>query len=321
MTTDTSAEQVADSVSSALDILLIDDDELTGERVERLLESDGKGCLSVTTMAQAREASKAVHFSLVIVDRKLNDGDGIDLVREYRAAAPDKPVSLLIFSALDQPKHVADAFAAGADDFISKRCSDSEFLAKVKLLLAKSGRKAAPIPPNEAERLAALHSYAILDTLSEQAFDDVTFLASLILKTPIALISLIDRDRQWFKSKLGIEASQTPREDAFCAHALMQPDDVFVVSDARADARFANNPLVTGNPHIRFYAGAPLLSVDGFAVGTVCVIDNKPREINTDDMRALRALSRLVTVLLEQHKARVALEEVLSSTQSATLKR
>jgi PAS domain S-box-containing protein len=155
----------------------------------------------------------------------------------------------------------------------------------------------APLPENEAERLAALRGLGILDTLPEPAFDELSALAAYICQTPIALISLVDEDRQWFKSRVGLTACETPRDVAFCAHTIVQPD-LLVVPDASVDARFANNPLVTSPPSIRFYAGAPLVTAEGHALGTLCVIDHRPRELTLEQARALRVLSHQVVAQL-----------------------
>ena len=166
---------------------------------------------------------------------------------------------------------------------------------------------AAPLPRNESERLAALQAYAILDTLPEEAYDDITFLASQICEAPIALVSLIDGDRQWFKSRVGLAVPETSRDLAFCAHAILDPTKLMVVADARDDARFATNPLVTADPHIRFYAGAPFVTLSGVVLGTLCVIDRVPRTLSDDQYRALEALSRQVMSLLELRSSLAAL--------------
>lgn len=156
-----------------------------------------------------------------------------------------------------------------------------------------------PRPQNETARLAALRAQQVLDSLPEQMFDDIVRVASNVCGTPIALISLVDEDRQWFKAKVGLQASETPRDQAFCAHAILQPDQPLVVPDATQDPRFAQNPLVTGSPDIRMYAGAPIVSHSGHALGTVCVIDQTPRELTAEQIDSLQALSRQVSHLLE----------------------
>jgi len=157
----------------------------------------------------------------------------------------------------------------------------------------------APLPPNEAQRLTALRQFEVLDTLPEQSFDDLTLLAAHICKTPMASISLVDEKRQWFKSKIGLGAAETSRDIAFCAHTILHKDEVMEVRDAENDPRFADNTLVTGDPHVRFYAGAPLVTLDGHALGALCVMDRKPRTLTPEQLAALRALSRHVVSQLE----------------------
>jgi GAF domain-containing protein len=168
-----------------------------------------------------------------------------------------------------------------------------------------------PLPKNEAGRRAALASYAILDTDPEPSFDDLNHLASFICKTPIALITLVDEHRQWFKSRVGLSTEQTSRDIAFCSHAILQ-DDIFVVPDALHDERFRENPLVSGEPHIRFYAGVPLVNDDGYALGTLCVIDQIPRELSAAEKEALKALSRLVLGQMELRRNLVLLKQALN---------
>lgn len=153
-------------------------------------------------------------------------------------------------------------------------------------------------PSKEAARVAALNRYAILDSEPEQSFDDLVTLAAHICQTPMAMLSLVDDHRQWFKSKYGVEIRETPKDLSICAHAIRQ-GDLFIVPDLTKDERFRDNPLVTGESHLRFYAGAPLINEDGFALGTLCVVDQQPRELDPEQKEAISALSRLALRQME----------------------
>ncbi|WP_232298973.1 sensor histidine kinase [Granulicella tundricola] len=174
----------------------------------------------------------------------------------------------------------------------------------------------SPIPAHESERLKTLRAYGVLDTLPEQSYEDITKLAAFICETPISLISLVDSDRQWFKSERGLGAHQTPRSQSFCANTLVDAQTL-IVTDARTDPRFKDNPLVLGDPNIRFYAGAPIVAPGGLVMGTVCVIDTEPRELSADQIEALEALARQVMVLFEHRTSIARVEEALGSSKEA----
>ncbi|NVB40778.1 GAF domain-containing protein [Pseudenhygromyxa sp. WMMC2535] len=174
---------------------------------------------------------------------------------------------------------------------------------------------AAPLPANEAQRLAVLREYEILDSEFDSRFDDLAQLAAHLCKVPIVAISLVDEARQWFKAAIGLEVRETPREQAFCAHAILG-EEVFVVPDACEDPRFLDNPLVTENPGIRFYAGAPLQVREGFRLGTLCAIDTQPRELDAEQLDALRRLARAVVSMMELRRLNTGLADALANIRT-----
>lgn len=179
--------------------------------------------------------------------------------------------------------------------------------------------KIPEIPLNERGRLKALGEYSILDTLPELEYDDITQLASQICGTSISTISLIDENRQWFKSKVGLGVNETAREISFCGHAIVEPDKIFTVKDSRLDERFQNNPLVIGEPHVIFYTGVPLISPSGFALGTLCVIDDQPKELNQGQLKSLKSLANQVVSLFELRKSKLLLERLTNDLENRNL--
>lgn len=173
----------------------------------------------------------------------------------------------------------------------------------------------APVPDNETERLAALKEYRILDTDAEQAYDDITALAAHVCDVPIAMVSLVDKSRQWFKSRMGLSKQETPRDVAFCAHAILQTEPL-IVRDALKDARFVDSTLVTRAPHIRFYAGFPLANPEGYTLGTLCAIDRKPRQLSPRQKSAMQALARQVMALLELRRVSGRMAEALEKVKT-----
>lgn len=180
---------------------------------------------------------------------------------------------------------------------------------------------APKIPHNEAIRSKALKSFSILDTFSEKEFNEITLLASIICETPMSLISIIDGDRQWFKSKVGIDIDETSREISFCGHAILNDGQLFTIEDSRLDERFYDNPLVLGLPNVVFYAGAPLVTSEGLSLGTLCVLDNKPKTLSAMQQKAMEVLSNNIISLFELKKANLLLEEknIELETQRAEL--
>ena len=178
------------------------------------------------------------------------------------------------------------------------------------------------LPKNEDKRLAALQAYRILDSLPEDDYDQITKIASAICDTPISLITLVDQNRQWFKSRHGLKATETPRDHAFCAHGILNPREPLVVRNSRLDERFKDNPLVHGAPYVEFYAGIPLVTPEGYPLGSLCVIDNKPRDITPEQIDSLKSLANQVVKLMELRKMVWELkdtqEKLLAANQNLT---
>ncbi len=169
--------------------------------------------------------------------------------------------------------------------------------------------KAAPLPTNERARLQSLREHELLDTMPEDVYNNITRIASEICETPIALITLVDKDRQWIKSRQGIDIDETEREYSFCAHAILNAEEVLIVPDARIDDRFHDNPLIIGEPNIVFYAGVPINDANGNGLGTLCVIDRRPRELSEQKLESLKALAKLVKAHFELRKTQMDLEK------------
>ena len=235
--------------------------------------------------------------SLVVLERELKGSDALEVCRAIRredsACARDVPI--VIVTETEDAIDRRAAMEAGATDLLVKPFSGNYARTRMRAWLLRQACRweRAPIPADEGTRLNALRGLCILDTGPDERFDSYTRIASSLFDVPIALVSLVDSDRQWFKSRQGLEVTETPREMAFCAHAILH-DSVFVVNDAIQDPRFADNPLVTGEPHVRFYAGVPLKLADGNRVGTLCLIDHRPREIDAAKLVLLRDLGKML---------------------------
>lgn len=263
-------------------------------------QADGLPNVSEMKISHLKKAVQEGRASLIFLGDALAEGDPISLCRELRALEQDDGVPIIIVT--DQARVAPDiGEAAGVTDWLTRPYSMQYARSRLRAWLMRSmfrWRK-APLPHNEEERLDAVHRLGLLDTEAEERFDRHTRIAAAALDAPIALVTLVDRDRQWFKSHLGFDFSETPRDIGFCSHAILE-DEPLVVTDALHDDRFAENPAVVGDPRVRFYAGVPLRLSDGARVGALCIVDHKPRQLSPAQLRMLQDIARLVEEELEQ---------------------
>jgi DNA-binding response OmpR family regulator len=243
-----------------------------------------------------RVRSEAPDLVIIEIDRP--DADGRDLARVIRRDARCNHVPIALWSMSDEDGRTS-VVALGSQGFVGGGHGPAEIARSIEALLL---RRQPHLPINEVSRLERLRSLRVLDTAPDPILDEIVAAASAMAGVPIALVSLVDAERQWFKSRLGLAATETPRNVAFCAHAI-HGSEIFEINDALTDQRFAENPLVMSDPKIRFYAGAPLLTGDGLAMGTLCVIDRVPRVLSDSQRECLVRLGRAVTLLLASRRA------------------
>ena len=269
----------------------------TPDRIQALTKAleDEQVRTIATPVAAAAQAAAAEHPSLLILE-DMGGGAAEATARAVRAFDPDISI-MLIAAGEDRNDEAGDLF----DDWLTEPFSSSYARARLRAALMRRACRwsRADLPSDEIPRLAALRGLHILDTPPEERFDRITRLAAAHFDVPVALISLVDENRQWFKSTCGIEASETPRDESFCAHAVLSREPL-IVPDALLDARFAENPIVTDMPRIRFYAGYPLFVGDGRCIGTLCILDTRPRDLSEQELARLGDLAELARAELER---------------------
>lgn len=275
-------------------------EEIDTKMLAAAAKADGIPNWSELSVEALKIAAHGGHPSLILIG-DANGVDPIELCRELRALQPEDERQVPIIVVADQGKVDAErGEAAGVTDWLSRPFSTQYARSRLRAWLMRSmlrWRKAA-LPQNEEDRIAAVHRLGLLDTEAEERFDRHTRIAAAALDAPIALVTLVDRDRQWFKSHQGFDFSETPRDIGFCSHAILD-DKPFVITDALRDDRFAENPAVVGDPHVRFYAGIPLRAADGARVGALCIVDHRPRNLSAAQLKMLQDIARLVEEELE----------------------
>ena len=272
-------------------------DPRVGRRLSDAINADGLRLLTPQEGNTVASLVQSERPSLIILQRGLKDGDVLQVCRSLRhdPASTAKEVPIVMVRERENPAEQQLEAEAGVTDWLIWPFSETYARTRIRAwLLGEACRwKPAPLPPDEEERLRALQESGLLDTAAEERFDRLTRIAAALFDVPVALVSLVDRERQWFKSRTGIDAKETARDSAFCAHAILG-DDVLQVPDALEDDRFADNPLVTSEPRVRFYAGAPLMLKNGTHAGTLCVIDHRARNLDDSQLQLLRDLAKLV---------------------------
>lgn len=227
--------------------------------------------------------------------------DGAKLCKLIRTDPLTRHLPILLLTRTSPSPLVSTAVELGAQG-VAVGVTPTQLAQDIIVLME---RRRPLLPPNEKQRMATLRSLAVLDTVGDPILNELTQAASILTGTPIAVVSLVDEKRQWFKSIIGLDVTETPREAAFCAHAIWG-SEILEVNDATQDIRFAANPLVTSDPNIRFYAGAPIITSDGCGMGTLCVIDRIPRVLTSTQREVLTRLSRVATLVLERNRADLA---------------
>jgi phosphoribosyl 1,2-cyclic phosphodiesterase/CheY-like chemotaxis protein len=295
------AEAAVSSRLSELIVLMGIADPNLNDTLWQTLHTDGIRVLRVTDGASVLRLAQTDEPSLIILDRFLHGVDSLETCRAIRASqSKSKDVPIVIVAAQED---AAGGNTAGVTDWLVKPFSTIYARTRIRAWLLRTACRwvPAPLPEDEDQRLSALHRLAILDTGPEERFDKLTRIAAALFDVPIALISMVDENRQWFKSAFGTNVCESPRDMSFCAHAILAPT-VMVVPDALLDPRFAENPVVVNEPRVRFYAGCPLVTDDN-CVGTLCLIDTRPRELNATTIRLLEDLADLVQQELHRTEA------------------
>ena len=296
------ARTAISAASMARPVLLYTIDKSMTETLATAIRGESMPMVNARDQSDLLKLSAEEQFSVVIIEHSPPVRDGLELAIALRASEAEGRVQVPIVL-VTSGDHAASRENNIATDWLVAPFSLSYARTKIRAWALRSASRwiRAELPKDEASRVSVLRELGILDTGPEEPFDRVTRIAATAFNTPMSLVSLVDTDRQWFKSNFGLNTSETSRDSAFCAH-VVQKNGELVVSDTLQDDRFADNPLVQGQPHVRFYAGAPLTLPDGSCIGTLCLLDTRPREFTHEDMQMLRDLRDLVLDEIERKR-------------------